>query len=130
MIQQQKVQTDPHQLKALEALERLRAQLDQTIPKSLPEPAILQETSSSSFFHNWFSTAKETVQSTIQESMQPSLKGVYLHGGVGCGKVSVMSTVLVNKLSVGLYLSTSSSCSPCFFSLSRNPDISHEPILQ
>ena len=91
LVRRRNVQADPHQLLALKALERLRAELDEKTPKQLEPPPVPTQTSGSgsfSFFNGWLSSAKESVQDTLQETIQPSVKGVYLHGGVGCGKVS------------------------------------------
>lgn len=60
--------SDPHQLKALSALERLHSQLE-TSSSSLSSP-----------YPSWLSTA----------SLEAS-KGIYLHGGPGCGKTMLMN---------------------------------------
>lgn len=86
LVKKHNVQVDPYQVRALESLERLRDELLAKAPKELEPQATAAATShssSSSFFGGWLSTAQETVQETIR----PSIKGAYLHGGVGCGKV-------------------------------------------
>ncbi|GKY94957.1 hypothetical protein MPSEU_000460300 [Mayamaea pseudoterrestris] len=92
LVQQRNVQADPHQLIALKELERLRTNLDQVTPLSQQQAPSTQSNSSSfSFLSNWLSSAKETVHDTLLSTMQPSVKGVYLHGGVGCGKTFLMN---------------------------------------
>jgi predicted ATPase len=92
---------DPHQLASLPALERLRNQLLRTSP-SEDIPYVDYSTSfgdddggsgsSSNFFGNWLGSAAQQVNdavSSLTRTHQP--QGVYLHGGVGCGKTMLMN---------------------------------------
>lgn len=106
---------DPHQLRALESLERLRDQLLAKTPKELePPPMAAVARSTNSFFGGWISAA----QDTVQESMQPSIKGAYLHGGVGCGKVQIKRERKKERLLVILRMRIRSVLDPYYFSRS------------
>ena len=126
LVRRRNVQADPHQLLALKALERLRAELDEKTPKQLEPPPVPTETSGSgsslSFFNGWLSSAKESVQDTIQETIQPSVKGVYLHGGVGCGKVRI---TLVSRTTLVFPMARHS----LYAIVSLLADLSHELVL-
>jgi predicted ATPase len=94
---------DPHQLASLPALERLRNDLLRTSPsEDIPyvdysssfgdDDGGPSSGSSSSFFGNWFGSAAQQVNdavSSLTRTHQP--RGVYLHGGVGCGKTMLMN---------------------------------------
>lgn len=78
---------DPIQLKALQSLERLRHDLDQQPPEVYTAP----QTALTSWTPSWMSGNDSTSQ-TQQKQTQP-IQGVYLHGGVGCGKTFLMNEV-------------------------------------
>jgi hypothetical protein len=91
------VHADEHQLAALESLERLRQDLQHYHP---PKDIVNNNTPSpakklSSTFGGWFSmgvspsTTKKTAHSHTAGFY--GARGVYLHGGVGCGKTFVMN---------------------------------------
>ena len=105
---------NPHQLKALDKLEPLRLDLLQIEPNdslpSLPHasPEQTSSGSSSSLFGGWFgsSTSSDTTSTASSDWLANSSKGtsthsptttqkpiwgVYLHGGVGCGKTFLMN---------------------------------------
>lgn len=79
MIGRAHIQSDPHQVVALNELERLRKGLMQQKPPDLTMLPSSMQTSSSS----WWDLGGLSSQFTSQKK---NLKGVYLHGGVGCGK--------------------------------------------
>lgn len=86
-MEQNDKQPDAHQIKALKVLQRLRDELDHIDPASLatrtsgPKPT-------NSFFAHWFSQVASTTSRILNISPP---KGVYLHGGVGCGKTFLMN---------------------------------------
>jgi protein AFG1 len=97
LVQEGKVRTDLHQLQALEVLERLRKDLMTTEPststsrrKTTESPA----TSSSSLFGGLFGNSPSWMSETTEPTpakTRKAPKGVYLHGGVGCGKTFLMN---------------------------------------
>lgn len=99
LVAEKDMLADPHQLAALPALERLRNDLLRTSPtKDIPDVDYSSSLgddvggSSSSLFGNWFGSAAKHVNdavSSLTRTHQP--RGVYLHGGVGCGKTMLMN---------------------------------------
>ena len=88
MIGKAHIQSDPHQVVALKELERLRRGLVQQKPPDLtkvPSSTSASNTSSSS----WWGLGALSAQ--IITPRKNSFKGVYLHGGVGCGKTFCMN---------------------------------------
>jgi predicted ATPase len=94
MVENKEVQEDVHQIDALKALDRLYKELEKTPPQPLSTatptttPSPKQE-ASYSFFGGFFSKVKHKVKDTASRVSAP--KGVYLHGGVGCGKTFCMN---------------------------------------
>jgi len=110
MVQQHNVEADPVQLEALESLERLRAQLVTTEPsprktkttKTATTTTAASHTrhhdtrqSSGYSFSSWFSGSSSSASSSSSSSQLTATatapRGVYLHGGVGCGKTFLMN---------------------------------------
>jgi protein AFG1 len=94
LLAEKDILADPHQLAALPALERLRNELLRTSPSDV----IIDVDSSASssdddgLFGNWFGSAAQQVNeavSSLTRTKHP--RGVYLHGGVGCGKTFLMN---------------------------------------
>ena len=80
MVQKADIQEDEHQLRALKELDRLYRDLEtHTTPVEEPEP---QDSW-------WKSLTSITKQALPVDS--PAPKGVYLNGGVGCGKTFCMN---------------------------------------
>jgi protein AFG1 len=102
LVAEKDVHADPHQLAALSALERLRNDLLKTDPSDTIPPAEADYSAqtnggsrSSSLFGNWFGSAAQQVNEAVS-SMSISTarhqpRGIYLHGGVGCGKTFLMN---------------------------------------
>ena len=105
---------DPIQIRTLQSLERLRYELSQHPP---PPPPIDSPTSATaatmmtqnttlkdslSKFTNWFGLPVPSSSGTIKPSSlyipPPKVKGVYIHGGVGCGKTFLMNDIFYASL--------------------------------
>lgn len=80
---------DPVQIKALKYLERLRSDL---LATALPTTTTTSTTSKPSF-SSWFGSSNKILTTS---AIQP--RGVYLHGGVGCGKTFLMHTIFRDHL--------------------------------
>ena len=100
MLKNSDVHEDEHQTEALEALDRLRQDLMQYKPpvdiiSSSSASNSANANSSSSAFGGWFQMASQaaTTATTMAKSnaMKKAPRGVYLHGGVGCGKTFTMN---------------------------------------
>ncbi len=93
MVENKEVQEDVHQIDALKALDRLYKELEKTSPQPLstttPTTTPPKQEASYSFFGGFFSKVKHKVKDTASRVSAP--KGVYLHGGVGCGKTFCMN---------------------------------------
>lgn len=100
LVKARDVEADPHQLKALKALERLRNQLIQGPPppppvegksptESLKANAASKSSSSFPSLSGWISSSSSSLTTSRQSAKLT--KGVYLHGGVGCGKTFLMN---------------------------------------
>ncbi len=102
---------DPIQIRTLQSLERLRYELSQHPPPSIDSPTspttmtmtqnnTLQN--SLSKFTNWFGLPVPPSSCTIKPSSlyipPPKIKGVYIHGGVGCGKTFLMNDIFYASL--------------------------------
>jgi protein AFG1 len=83
LICKQDVLPDPHQLQALQILEALRFDLVQMNPTEPPTISCVND-KKTSFFASFFGT-----DTTKQK--QPTIKGTYLFGGVGCGKTFLLN---------------------------------------
>jgi predicted ATPase len=109
------MEADPIQLQALSSLERLYQDL---ATNPLPETAIsssLEPSSSSSSskssssgaggFFSWMSSSSSTASSSSQSSSSffpgAKIRGVYLHGGVGCGKTFLMNKIFYDSIVTG-----------------------------
>jgi peroxisome-assembly ATPase len=79
-VRDRNVQADPHQLEALASLQALREDLMR------PPPVISRPVQQAASF--WQSLFKPQLPSILQPSAP---LGVYLHGGVGCGKTFLMN---------------------------------------
>eukprot|EP00521_Asterionellopsis_glacialis_P006398 CAMPEP_0195284866 /NCGR_PEP_ID=MMETSP0707-20130614/2912_1 /TAXON_ID=33640 /ORGANISM="Asterionellopsis glacialis, Strain CCMP134" /LENGTH=542 /DNA_ID=CAMNT_0040344271 /DNA_START=575 /DNA_END=2204 /DNA_ORIENTATION=- len=115
-ISSSNVQEDPHQLKALQELDRLRDEMldweqqhennlpnkEQIQPPPLEPPleppsTLFSSSSWSNFFSGSSSSTNDTsnvstTTTTTTTALSPTMpKGVYLHGGVGCGKTFCMN---------------------------------------
>ncbi len=87
MIAKGNIQSDPHQLVALKELERLRKDLMQHKP-----PKFVKATRSTPPSNNGASSWWEFgALSTEGFTQKNAFNGVYLHGGVGCGKTFCMN---------------------------------------
>ncbi|GMH82516.1 hypothetical protein TL16_g09284 [Triparma laevis f. inornata] len=92
-------EADPHQLKAVAALDTLLSNILKTpdlksayLAGDEPSPSLSDEdASTASSIFSYFSSATSTVTSTLKSRQPPSLPGVYIHGGVGCGKTFTMN---------------------------------------
>lgn len=78
---------DPIQLKALEALERLRKDI-----QNPPPPPVAATT-------GWGASWMVSTKAQEEEKAAPAVRGVYLHGGVGCGKTFLMNDIFYDSLS-------------------------------
>lgn len=87
MIGKAHIQSDPHQVEALTELERLRNDLMAQKPPDLSTTSTSMPSSESSDW-SWWGLGGLSTETTTQEN---TLKGVYLHGGVGCGKTFCMN---------------------------------------
>jgi predicted ATPase len=86
MVENGEVKEDPHQVEAFKELDRLYKELEHSEP--ITTANIQQEDPpSTGILGGWFSRAKKRV-STFSHHHH---KGVYLHGGVGCGKTFCMN---------------------------------------
>ena len=88
------VHADEHQTAALESLERLRLDLlHYQPPKDIITGNDSDNTpSTSSGFGGWFSLGGSSSSSkTSKAAVAKAPRGVYLHGGVGCGKTFCMN---------------------------------------
>lgn len=85
LVQSSELSNDPYQIIALQELERLRSECIVYLASESRNTQVEEEQSTSlfSFTPSW-STASTSVKAT------PLPKGVYLHGGVGCGKTYCM----------------------------------------
>ena len=89
-------QMDSHQLTAALELDRLYHDLvneaSSDDASSPPRPSAKDTQKSGGFFSSIFAGGSSQVSSTTSESslLSPSIKGVYLYGGVGCGKTFLM----------------------------------------
>jgi peroxisome-assembly ATPase len=87
---------DPIQLQALRPLERLRHEL---LTKKLVSSSSLVNTNTTTTTSSWGSwmTMSSSSQQQSQQKQQvlppPAIRGVYLHGGVGCGKTFLMNHI-------------------------------------
>jgi len=87
LVNEGSIMYDPHQDYVLKELDRLRNDLKNY---SNEEPLFDSTTTSirtsvSSFFSNYLNPSPSS------SSSSPSIKGVYIHGGVGCGKTFCMN---------------------------------------
>jgi predicted ATPase len=85
MVENGDVKEDPHQTEAFQELDRLYKELEQSEPITTAKVQ-QEEPPFTSILGGWFSRAKKRV-STLSHNH----KGVYLHGGVGCGKTFCMN---------------------------------------
>ena len=98
LLKNSDVHEDEHQTAALESLERLRGDLhDYHPPKEIVKKisaATENITTIQSTFGGWWtraSRAADLVQHATNTAQTTRPRGVYLHGGVGCGKTFVMN---------------------------------------
>jgi peroxisome-assembly ATPase len=103
------IRCDAIQLKALQALERLRHDLSTYPPPtslSINNSATSSRSSSrrlSGWFnsHSWMEPPTANNTSSLQQQQHhhpPLIRGVYLHGGVGCGKTFLMNRIFCESL--------------------------------
>lgn len=92
MVETGELQEDRHQIAAIKELDRLVRDLQHQSPPTAAassQDKHLHTNNNSSFFGRLFSRAFEQVTPV---SLLPSpIRGVYLHGGVGCGKTFCMN---------------------------------------
>lgn len=98
LLKNSEVHEDEHQTTALESLERLRGDLQDYRP---PKEIVKRNTATTddgstirSTFGGWWtraSRAADTVSHATNMAQTTQPLGVYLHGGVGCGKTFVMN---------------------------------------
>jgi peroxisome-assembly ATPase len=99
LVKKDEVSADHHQLEALHYLERLREQLVHNPPPPIrPQLASTPATpTSDSSFGSWFYTAFGSASAadipgrSWSSKGYSSIRGVYLHGGVGCGKTYLLN---------------------------------------
>ena len=91
MVENEDVQEDEHQIAALKELDRLYKDLEKTPPKPLNEAPTQEPEQPSSFFGGFFSKVTKKVSDIQNKTTAVAPKGVYLHGGVGCGKTFCMN---------------------------------------
>jgi peroxisome-assembly ATPase len=100
LVETNAVEDDPFQIKALQSLERLRHDILGSNPPPPPAPsssnAEKNGSSSSSMLTGWMGRPSWTSSSTAS-SVKP-IQGVYLHGGVGCGKTFLMNEIFLDSL--------------------------------
>lgn len=106
---------DPIQIRTLQSLERLRSNLLQHPPLTLTKNATTSTARSGnkntmnkaiSHISNWFGFQQPDQRnvSSIQKHQQqqyykpPKIQGVYIHGGVGCGKTFLMNEIFYESL--------------------------------
>jgi peroxisome-assembly ATPase len=99
---------DPIQLQALRALERLRHDLLTTKKSPLSQPVTTNlksdiNATSSGWGTSWMmsssSSSSQPSKTTAAASLPPpAIRGVYLHGGVGCGKTFLMNNIFHDGL--------------------------------
>lgn len=82
MVENGEVKEDKHQIDALKELDRLYKELEQSGPTKVER----DEPPSTGILGGWFSRIKKRVSTLTHYH-----KGVYLHGGVGCGKTFCMN---------------------------------------
>ena len=103
MLETQGKLEDPIQVQSLKPLDRLRRELQKMPPPSLtetlPPPQTADESQKeSSSWSSWFGRGKkentdikQTEQQFTPKPTRNVPRGVYLHGGVGCGKTFLMN---------------------------------------
>jgi protein AFG1 len=79
------IQEDPHQLRAIKELDRLYRELE----TYTPPPPIPKAKPDTSWWSSFTSQAKNKVMPNGNATIVP--QGIYLHGGVGCGKTFAMN---------------------------------------
>lgn len=95
LLRNSEVHEDEHQTEALESLDRLRRDLfDYQPPKQLVIKKAPAEEKAFSTFGGWWTRASRAAGTVVHaaktsKTVQP--RGVYLHGGVGCGKTFCMN---------------------------------------
>lgn len=84
MVENGEVKEDKHQIDALKELDRLYKQLEQSGPTKVEWD---EQPPSTGILGGWFSRVKKRASTRLTHYH----KGVYLHGGVGCGKTFCMN---------------------------------------
>jgi peroxisome-assembly ATPase len=100
---------DPIQLQALRPLERLRHELLTKKLVSSPSRANANTTATSSW-SGWMTMSASSASQQQQAQKQhvlppPAIRGVYLHGGVGCGKTFLMNHIFHDSMAADSSLS-------------------------
>lgn len=83
------IQEDPHQLRAIKELDRLYRELEAYTPPPPAPKAKPEETS-------WWSAFTAQAKSKVMPNATVVPQGIYLHGGVGCGKTFAMNLFFDN----------------------------------
>ena len=83
------IQEDPHQLRAIKELDRLYRELETYAPPP-PVPKVKPEAPS------WWSSFTAQAKSKVMPNAAVVPQGIYLHGGVGCGKTFAMNLFFEN----------------------------------
>ena len=86
MVAKEGIHQDHHQIRALRSLDRLYHELQIVVPKSQP-----LENSSRISSSLWTLFSSSSSQKRKQAAAATTPRGVYLHGGVGCGKTFCMN---------------------------------------
>ena len=109
LVHDAELERDPIQLQALQSLERLRHELLLTPPSQVTAAADTATSSSSSrrsslssWTPSWMggSTSSDSSHNRLHDTLPaaPHIRGVYLHGGVGCGKTFLMNDIFYSSI--------------------------------
>lgn len=94
LLQQQEIEPDEHQMQALQKLESLRQQILAPVQTNSTQTATTNTQNQSSFFPSFWPNSR----TSSNKIFSPSIQGIYIHGGVGCGKTFVMKLFIDSLL--------------------------------